>query len=538
MPLNADALKRVIAGFHDRLAKYREAINRLNVYPVPDGDTGTNMHLTLGSVVAEVESARTMAEVTDAISEASLLGARGNSGVILSQILRGLADTFRPVTEVGVEALVEALDRASTSAYRAVLRPVEGTMLTVLREAANAARTAGTTADEDLAGLLDRVYRRAVEALEHTPQLLPVLKQAGVVDAGGAGLLLLLHAFLEEVSETPAQLPEELFTAPADLSHLEALPVADLRYEVMFLLDAPEETMDIFKDSWVGLGDSIVVVGSEGSWNCHIHTDHIGSAIEAGIAAGRPSRIQVTDLREQVGAHRADLRPDFEPRPEVMQAPIGVVAVVVGGGLIEVFRDLGAQGIVSGGQSMNPATQEILSEVDATPASTVVVLPNNKNIVPVAEQVDALTSKQVLVVPTRSVPQGLAAMIAYHPAADDAERLIEDMAAAASSVVTGEITQAVRDAAVDAGPIRQGDWLGIADGTIVVIDPGQEGALRGLVASILPPGAELLTLYRGEGAETAAAKTLEAWLSDLHPTLKVQIVEGGQPLYPFLVSIE
>jgi uncharacterized protein len=538
--LRPEDIKAVIRRYHQQLTSYREALNGLNVYPVPDGDTGTNMSLTMGSVLDSVDGAFSMAEVSEAISYGSLMGARGNSGVILSQILRGLADTFRQGEQVGVTELVAALERASVAAYRAVQRPVEGTILTVLREAAEAARAESSPPAEDLAALLRRIYDRAVVALENTPELLPVLKQAGVVDAGGAGFLLLLASFLEVVTGVEVALPERVLRAHANLAAIEPVhsTIAELRYEVMFLLDAEDARIDGFRSRWAELGDSIVVVGGEGIWSCHIHTDHIGPSIEAAVVVGRPREIRVTDLLEQGGdlsIHGAAL---FDPLPEVTCADVGVVSVVVGDGLIEVFRQLGAQGIATGGQTMNPSTEDLLTVVDAVPAPRVLVLPNNKNIVPVAEQLDSLTTKTVVVVPTRSVAQGIAAMIGYNPLEADLGVLMEDMAAAASSVVTGEITRAVRDAMVDFGPISNGDWLGIADGTIVVADPDMETVLRGLVAALLMPGVELLTVYTGDGASPSALKALEAWLGELHPEIEVSEVHGGQPLYPYLVSLE
>lgn len=544
--LTPDHLKRIMARYHERLSLYEQAINDLNVYPVPDGDTGTNMASTLASFVDRMTDAETMAEVAAVIADGSLMGAQGNSGIILSQILRGLADVFRSTEEISARQLVEALDGASTAAYAAVNRPQEGTILTVVREAAEAAREEGTAVGEDLATLLERVYKRAEDALERTPEMLPVLERAGVVDAGGAGLLLLIAAFLEEVTGVEVELPERLLRAQADLAALGGVAAAPdgepsgLRYEVMFLLEAQDGAVEGFRRRWDELGDSIVMVGGEGLYNCHIHTDHIGASIEAGIEAGRPREIRVTDLREQAGDHAVHSGiAGFRPRPEVLDAPIGVVAVVAGSGLVDVFAELGVQGVASGGQSMNPSTEALLKVVDAVPASIVVVLPNNKNIVPVAEQLDALTTKTVVVVPTRSVPQGIAAMLAYVPGRVDLGELIDDMAAAASSVVDGEVTRAVRDAVIDMGRISRGDWLAIADGTIVDAGAELQAVLRGLVASILPPvGAEKVTVFLGAEAEPSATKALEAWLSEIHPELDVVFVPGGQRLYPYLVSVE
>lgn len=544
MPLDSEGLKRIMGRYHERLTSYRDAINRLNVYPVPDGDTGTNMSLTMGTVVDAVRPATSMKEVAEAISHGSLMGARGNSGIILSQILRGLADAFKPVDQVEVRHLIEAFDRAADAAYRAVLRPVEGTILTVLREAAEAARHGGTTGT-DLEGLATSVYRQATQALERTPELLPVLKQAGVVDAGGAGFLLLLAALAEEVTGKEATLPEDLLKAEPE----DVLVTTSLRYEVMFFLTAPEEEMATMRSLWAELGDSIVVVGGEGDWNCHIHTDDIGAAIEAGTNAGRLSRIRVTDLAVDRGPPSATLHlgssphseqagGTYRPKPEYEYAEIGVIPVVAGDGLVATFRDLGAQAVVAGGQSMNPSTADLLDAVDSAPALTVVLLPNNKNIIPVAEQVDLLTPKHVLIVPTRSIPQGLAAMVAYRSEDSDPHRLVEDMTAAAASVTTGEVTQAVRDAVIDLGVIKAGEWLGLAEGEIAVIDPNLYRAAVRLLAQVVPEETEVVTVITGNGSEPAVTKALEAWLSESRPLTEVQIVSGGQPLYAYLISAE
>jgi DAK2 domain fusion protein YloV len=381
--LRPQDLKQVLTRYLGRLRQHREALNRLNVYPVPDGDTGTNMTLTVEAVVAEVEAAESMEEVATALAHGALMGAQGNSGIILSQILRGLADAFRSAIDLGTAHLVDALDRASAAAYKSVGRPVEGTILTVLREAAEAARDEDTPEGEDLAELLHRVYRRAELSLRNTPELLPVLKEAGVVDAGGAGFLLLLVAFLEEVTGVDVVIPDAIFAAAAarivSSSGVDTdKSIADLRYEVMYLLHADDEsTGDLLRDSWADLGDSVVVVGGGGVWNCHIHTDDIGPAVEAGIALGRPERIKITDLLDQAATEAFHRAPEFEPLAEFAGAEIGVVPVGVGAGIVGLFRDAGAQGMVTGGQTMNPSVRDVLEVVDAVAGDDVIVLPNN-----------------------------------------------------------------------------------------------------------------------------------------------------------------
>ena len=542
--LRAQDLKSILQRYLDRLREHRDALNRLNVYPVPDGDTGTNMTLTVESVIAEVGAAETMEQVATAIAHGSLMGAQGNSGIILSQILAGLANSFRDSPSVGTTQLVDALERASNAAYKAVGRPVEGTILTVLREAAEAARDTETPEGEDLADFLGRIYHRAENALRSTPELLPVLKEAGVVDAGGAGFLLLLVAFLEEVTGEDVALPDAIFRAAAvelvsssatDADHT----VADLRYEVMFLLHSDDDSAgDRLRASWAEMGDSIVVVGSEGVWNCHIHTDEIGPAIETGIAHGRPERIKVTDLLEQA-ADEAHHRRDngFAPLAEFVDATVGVVAVGVGSGIVDLFRDAGAQGMVVGGQTMNPSVRELLDVVESTSADTVIVLPNNKNIVPVAEQLDALSTKRVFVIPTRSVLEGLAAMLAYLPGMD-ADDCVAAMRVAAGSVSWGEVTRAVRDATTPVGSCSEGDWLGVVGGSVALISSELMTAASGVVEALVDDDSEVLTILTGGDALPDETAALVARVAESHPAVEVSVIAGGQPLYPYLFGVE
>jgi hypothetical protein len=416
---------------------------------------------------------------------------------------------------------------------------VEGTILTVLREAAGAAASTDTPAGEDLAEFLLRVYQRAEEALASTPELLPVLKQAGVVDAGGAGFLLLLAAFLEEVTGEEVALPEAIFRAAA--VHL--LPagaestddVSGLRYEVMYLLRSEDGTAgDRLRDAWAEIGDSVVVVGDGGVWNCHIHTDSIGAAIEAGITLGRPERIKITDLLEQAADEAHHREPVFRPLPAFAEAPVGVVAV--GSGVVDLFREAGAQGVVAGGQTMNPSVRDVLSVVEDVAAGTVIVLPNNKNIIAVAEQLDAISTKTVHVVPTRSVPEGLAAMLAFLPANDPASS-VAAMRAAAAGCGWGEVTQAVRDAATPAGAIRQGDWLGVVNGEVGVIAPSASEAAVGVLDALVHSEAEVVTVITGADADDAVTAAIAGHLEAAHDVM-VSVVAGGQPLYPYLFGVE
>jgi hypothetical protein len=538
-------LRRVVITYRDALRSHQDELNRLNVYPVPDGDTGTNMALTLESVVGELDSADGMAEICHAVSHGSLMGARGNSGVILSQILRGLADTFSDHDEASGTDLVAGLRRATDAAYQAVLRPVEGTILTVVRAATEAVEAAHEAGEESLAALLDHAAAAAREAVERTPELLPVLKEAGVVDAGGLGFALMIDAFLTVVDGRPLPEPEVVTTPPAVEAHMHGDDASSLRYEVMYLLDAKDSTIPAFKDTWASLGDSIVVVGGDGMWNCHVHTNDVGAAIEAGIEAGRPRSIRVTDLLDQVEEEQWVREQTATPALEAAADPAtaaepcttAVVAVGVGEGVQRLLNSLGVQAVVAGGQSMNPSTAQILEAVEHCPADSVIVLPNNKNIVPVAEQVHALTTRRVEVVPTQAIVEALAALVAYDPQAT-VDTNAAAMTEAVQRVRTGEVTQAVRDGAGEGGPIKAGDWIAISrDGVSVIAKTAVDAAI-GLVDRLADDESELVTVLVGADAATSDTARLEEHLALAHPQLEIEVHEGNQPLYPYLVGVE
>ncbi len=538
--LGAGDLRAVVTAYRDALKAHREAINGLNVYPVPDGDTGTNMALTLESVVAELEGAgQSMASVCDAVARGSLMGARGNSGVILSQILRGLTSVLRDAERADGEVVARALKAAAEGAYQAVGRPVEGTILTVVREAAEAA--AGARADAALVEVLDAARAEGAASLGRTPELLDVLRQAGVGDAGGSGFLLLLDAALSVVDGRP--LPEPA-AVPVGRSAAHPPASSDVetpggpRYEVMFLLEAPDEAVPALRTAWEAIGDSIAVVGGEGIWNCHVHTDDIGAAVEAGIDAGRPRQIRVTDLAGQVQEQGwvARAAAPASERPAVA-GTTAVVAVASGDGLHRLFRSLGATEVVAGGQSMNPSTAELLDAVEATGAEQVVVLPNNSNIMAVAEQLDGLTARTVRVVPSEGVAEGLAALLALDPRAG-AEENAKAMAAAAAAVVAGEVTRAVRSSSCAAGPIAAGDWLGMGPGGIEVVEESAAAAAIALLGVLAEDRHELVTLIEGEEAAADDTSRITGWLAEHRPDLAVEVHHGGQPLYPYLLGIE
>jgi len=563
--LGASDLAAAMSTYRDVLRQHQETINRLNVYPVPDGDTGTNMALTLEAVVAEIAgigdsepadpsvpaggsepAGPSMARVCKAVAHGSLMGARGNSGVILSQLLRGLTGVLAGAEEASGPALAEALAAADEAARQAVLRPVEGTILTVARAAAEGAQVAAKGGGGILQ-VAEGAREAAAEALARTPEQLPVLAYAGVVDAGGAGYVLLLDSLLtvtdgRALPEPPPSAPGSVAVAPPAVpweANGEAEVEGGLRYEVMYLLEAADATIPAFRDVWAGIGDSIVVVGGDGLWNCHIHTNDVGASIEAALDAGRPRNIRVTDLAEQVEEERwvresasAEGEPPAGPPPRT-----AVVAVANGDGVGRIFRSLGVHNLVAGGQSMNPSTAQILEVVEALASPEVIVLPNNENIHPVALQVCELAGKPVRMVPTSGIVEGFAALLEYDPEAS-ADDNCRAMAASARRVVAGEVAQAVRDATGPAGPIRVGDWMGLSrDGVEVIADSLVE-ATCSLLEKLLSDDHTLVTLIEGEGAGVGETRRIGEWLEEHRPELDVEVHHGGQPLYPYLLSIE
>jgi DAK2 domain fusion protein YloV len=550
--LGADDLMEVMTTYRDVLRLHQEAINRLNVYPVPDGDTGTNMALTVRAVAEALPAAGAdLATVATAISRGALMGARGNSGVILSQILRGLSAALLDAGGVDGPAVVDGLTRAADGAYQAVERPVEGTILTVARAAADGATEAAAAGRCGLVEVLCAARSAAAEALARTPDLLPVLRNANVVDSGGTGLLLLFDAFLHVTDGRPMPRPDTT-TVEADDPTVEGVgaagrgaagvggAVAGCRYEVMYLLEAPDQSVAPFREVWSGIGDSIVVVGGDGLYNCHIHTDDIGAAIEAGLDAGRPRQIRVSDLWDEVEEERwvREAAKARSPEPDETRVPCGVVAVCAGEGIARIFRSLGANRIVTGGQSMNPSTAEILAAIDDAPADEVMVLPNNKNVVPVALAAAAQSLKTVKVVPTRSIPEGFAALLDYDPEAD-AEANEASMLAGTRRVLAGEVTTAVRASHSDAGAIVAGDFIGLAGGAIVVVASSLSNAATELLSHHnAPDHHDIVTVIAGEGSTPADTRRISSWLEDHYAGISVEVHQGGQPLYPYYLSVE
>jgi len=518
------------------------AVNALNVFPVPDGDTGTNMSLTLRAALDEAgaEPSNSVSELGRAISHGALMGARGNSGVILSQILRGFARGLDAQDTMDTHDLVTALQEGAATAYKGVMKPVEGTILTVVREAAQAAEQAAE-AEGDLLQVLEYTVLAARESVKRTPQLLQVLADAGVVDAGGRGLECILEGMLRYAQGVPIELVagEE----GEALTHVN--PVDEqFNYDTQFIILGPGLDVMSIRDRIAQMGDSVLVVGDPETVKVHVHSDNPGEALDYGISQGHVTNIIVENMQLQSEAFvAATARPAEAVPPAALTArtealsEVGVVAVVSGDGLQKVFESLGVSAVVAGGQTMNPSTQDLLEAVDSLPNEQVIILPNNSNIVLAANQAQELADKIVAAVPTKTVPQGIAALLAFSYQGD-LEANHVSMAAACQQVETLEVTQAVRDAQVNGLDIAQGQFIGLLNGDLVTVDAGVEAVIRNLLDSIDMDDVEIVTIYHGADANEDQASQIGELIEGSHPEVEVEVIDGGQAHYFYIISAE
>jgi DAK2 domain fusion protein YloV len=506
------------------LERSRQRIDDLNVYPVPDGDTGTNMTLTARAVVDELDATNTDERVAliKEITRAALMGARGNSGVILSQIVRGAGEALAEDGTVG-----EAFRAASDAAYRAVRQPVEGTMLSVIRELAEEAEQHPSTSNSEL---LTALVRRGEEAVARTPEQLAVLREAGVVDAGGAGLLELVRGLTAAVSGVP------LPAAPPAQRELgvEAIhqQLSRYRYCTTFLVEGDDLDTEAIEAELEQLGDSLLVVGDREALKVHVHTDEPGRALAIGTANGVIDRVEIANMHEQTVQREERL---LEAVPDAPPAHSAVVAVVAGDGNRALFESLGATEVVEGGQSMNPSAAQLLAAVGTAAADEVILLPNNSNVILAAQQAAELSDKPVTVVPTDSIPAGLAAMVTFLPERSAAENAAE-MAEVLEGVVTGEVTLASRDAELNGIAVQKGGWLGLADGEAVAVGDAFDEVAEQVAERLLTQPRMLMTLLTG--ADAPDLDGLVERLREHHPELELEVQAGGQPHYPLLLSAE
>ena len=529
------------------LEQDHQAVNALNVFPVPDGDTGTNMLLTMQSVLEEIKSMQTndAGEVVKAAAHGALMGARGNSGVILSQIFRGIGRRLEDETLVDAAELVAAFQMGSDTAYRGVVRPVEGTILTVIREVAEALHSKAS--NNDLRVVFGHIVRTAAASVEKTPTLLPVLAEAGVVDAGGQGLFLILegmHRCLQGL---------EVFVAPAAavdlIEHGEVLE-GEYGYDVQCIVLGTGLNVEQIRHNITQMGDSVLVVGDSRTVKVHVHTDQPGTPLNYCATLGQIDRIIVENMQVQYERFVGEGGPRIEegvpaaaPVPpaallsSVPLGPIGTVAVTVGEGLENVFRSLGVHTIVPGGQTMNPSTEDLLRAIEELGTDEVIVLPNNKNIILAAQQAQQLSDKTVRVVLSKSMPQGISALLVLNQQAD-LDTNAQMMAAALTSVQTGEVTVAVRDVNLGDIQVAAGDFIGLLDDDLTVRGDSSEAVVFALLERMAAEDSEIITFYSGEPVSAAEAEALEAALRDRYPEQEIELVDGGQPHYHYIFSVE
>jgi uncharacterized protein len=513
------------------LEQNRQRIDDLNVYPVPDGDTGTNLTLTLRAVVADLEHAEATdrAGLARTVTRSALMGARGNSGVILSQILRGAAEVLGAARAIDAGVLARAFRGASDAAYRAVRRPVEGTMLSVIREMAEEAEERVTAAPAP-ADLLRAVVSRGEDAVARTPEELSVLRDAGVVDAGGAGLLEIVRGVGASVAGEPIpDAPAETEELSVDAVHQE---LSRYRYCTVFVIEGTGLDRDAIERELEPLGDSLLVVGDANAIKVHVHTDDPGRALSSATLAGTVGGVEIANMHVQTEQREERL---LHAVPDAQSNASDVVAVVAGAGNRRLFQSLGAAAVIEGGQTMNPSTAELVAAANATAAPEAILLPNNPNVLLAAEQAAKLAEKPVRVVPSTSIQAGLASMVAYD-GSRPAEENAEEMEEALRSVTTGEVTIASRDAQLDGIAVRRGNYLGLADGEAVAGGERFDDVAAAVIERLLTEPRGVLTLLTGEG-DPPLGDLLKA-VEERHPDLELEVQAGGQPHYPLLLSAE
>ena len=549
--INTELFTKMFLSGAANLEAKKEFINELNVFPVPDGDTGTNMTFTILSAAKEVSNLENpdMLAVAKAISSGSLRGARGNSGVILSQLLRGFTKEIREHKEIDVQILAAACEHARHTAYKAVMKPKEGTILTVARGIAEKAAEIADTTD-DLEVFISQVIDYAKEVLDKTPEMLPVLKEAGVVDSGGQGLLEVLNGAYDAFLGKEIDYSAIASAAGTKMVKPEAQANVDIKFgyctEFIIMLEKEfsEKDEDEVKAFLESIGDSIVCVADDDVVKIHVHTNDPGLAIQKALTFGQLSRIKIDNMREEhqerlikdaerIAAEQKEAAKKKEPRK-----PVGFIAVSIGEGMNDIFRELGVDYIIEGGQTMNPSTEDMLTAIDEVNADHIFIFPNNKNIILAANQACQLTEdKDILVIPTKTVPQGITAIINYMPEADidtNAETMLEEI----KNVKTGQVTYAVRDTHIDDKEIHEGDIMGIGDQGILSVETDIEEATFKMLAEMIDDDSELISLYFGQDTKEDEAEAFAEKLEELYPEIDIDVHNGGQPIYYYVVSVE
>lgn len=528
----------------NKLEEQKEFVNSLNVFPVPDGDTGTNMSMTFKAAVKEIESmnSSSIEEVSKKLAKGALMGARGNSGVILSQILRGISKGLEGKTEVDSKEFAEAMQEGARAAYKAVMRPIEGTILTIIRAAGEAAIDSKSL---DIKDLMKEICEKSQDMLNKTPEMLPVLKSAKVVDSGGMGLLIILKGMSEALEKEIEATIQEFKPAEEKVSAANNLNIEDIKfgYCTEFIILGNAENANGFKNEIESLGDSMIVVGYEDVIKVHIHTNDPGRVLSKAVMLGELSKIKIDNMREE---HRSLLvenekYDDTETAAENEtdeKKKYAFVSVAMGNGIANIFKDLGVDYVIEGGQTMNPSTEDIMKAVNCINAENVFILPNNKNIIMAANQAaDLAEDKKVVVIPTKTIPQGITAITMFNPESE-VEENIESMKESMEAVKTGSITFAVRDTEMDGKTIKEGNILGIVEGKIEEVGEEVLETTKKIVEKMVDEDSSLITIFYGEDIDENKANELSNQLEELYEDLDVQCYKGEQPLYYFLVSVE
>lgn len=543
--IDGHLLKEMLLSGANELDNRKAMVNSLNVFPVPDGDTGTNMSATMASAASEINQVKnvTLQSIGDALALGSLMGARGNSGVILSQLLRGFSKYLKGKETINTKDFAAALKEGVATAYRAVMKPTEGTILTVARESAEAAETIAKEED-DVYIFLKRVIAAAEDTLNRTPDMLPVLKQAGVVDAGGKGLTVIYEGMIKRlesgmVTEKKDQSAVKEEATPK--TSYDDIDTSDIKYGYCteFFIKSSNGDPEKFRDIIKAYGDSIAVVGTDTLIKVHIHTNTPGTVLNEAMKLGELSRIKIDNMREQHRSLSDDMAHD-EPKQEsvaTQEKEYGLITVAMGDGIRDIFKDLGVDVIIEGGQTMNPSTQDILEAVEKINAKNIIILPNNGNIVMAAQQARDISKKNVYVVPTKSIPQGITAVIALNPELTPEENL-EEMTSAIENVKTGQVTYAVRDTVVNDVEIKEGNIIGMYNGKLVKSGAELDAVTKELLDEMMDEDSELVTILYGKDASEDSAKELAEYLEGNYPDCEVTINYGGQPLYYYILSVE
>ncbi len=550
--IDAKMLQKMFLAGAKGLEAKKEYINELNVFPVPDGDTGTNMTMTIMAAAKDVANLQnpTLTELGKAISSGSLRGARGNSGVIMSQIFRGFVKELKGLDIIDVTALGNGVQHAAETAYKAVMKPKEGTILTVAKAGADKSMDLLVNGDtDDIIKFCDEVAAEMEEALLQTPELLPVLKQAGVVDSGGEGLMTFIRGALDALKGKATDFTVNTGTATRVVNgSVGASEEEDIRFgyctEFIIMLERGEDVVESqLKEYLQKIGDCVVVVADDDIVKVHVHTNDPGLAIQKALTYGSLTSMKIDNMREE---HQEKVIRDAQKVAESASAPKkeeprkenGFIAVAAGDGLADIFRDLGVDYVIEGGQTMNPSTDDVLSAIEQVNADNIFVLPNNGNIILAANQAKNLTEdKEVYVVPSKNIPQGIAAMISFvsgRSAAENAESMEEEM----QLIKSGQVTYAVRDTNMDGKDIKQGDFMGLTDKTIVSVGSDLQGTAKELIESLLDEDSELVSLYYGSDATKEQAEQLAEDIENTHEDVEVEVQYGGQPVYSYFISVE